>query len=236
MRKTKDKKAIIVEKKQEEEKKIQNSIRELEEFYVNGKVNNLLSEIETKKEELVKDMIEYAKENEKPCKWDKDGRPINYEIKINPVVISNQFFKSISPIGCQMPMYNAEQISIAFDYFMDLITEVNIHIGNFPPSLTLFAKFLGISLSTLSSYKRSTDINMRYIMEKIYDQIGDENLTMSQMGIVRERSTLFKLKSQNEIVEKGQTNVNITYKANINKAEMEEKLEKYKNLLNKKGV
>ena len=73
-------------------------------------------------------------------------------------------------------------------------------------------------------------------MEKIYDQIGDENLTMSQMGIVRERSTLFKLKSQNEIVEKGQTNVNITYKTNINKAEMEEKLEKYKNLLNKKGV
>ena len=49
MRKTKDKKAIIVEKKQEEEKKIQNSIRELEEFYVNGKVNNLLSEIDAKK-------------------------------------------------------------------------------------------------------------------------------------------------------------------------------------------
>ena len=77
MRKTKDKKAIIVEKKQEEEKKIQNSIRELEEFYVNGKVNNLLSEIDAKKEELVKDMIEYAKENTKPRKWDNDGCPIN---------------------------------------------------------------------------------------------------------------------------------------------------------------
>lgn len=236
MRKTKSKKQIIEEEKQVEEKEIQNDIRELEEFYVNGKVSNLLSNIEAKKDELIKNMIEYAKENEKPCKWDKDGVPIDYEVKINPVVINNHFFKSITPIGCQVPMYNAEQISIAFDYFMDLIAEVNMRIGNFPPSLTLFAKFLGISLSTLSGYKRSTDINMRYIMEKIYDQIGDENLTMSQMGIVRERSTLFKLKSQNEIVEKGQTNVNITYKANINKADMEEKLEKYKNLLNKKGV
>ena len=61
MKKTKDKKAIIVEKKQEEEKKIQNSIRELEEFYVNGKVNNLLSEIDDKLsniDSIIKDINE----------------------------------------------------------------------------------------------------------------------------------------------------------------------------------
>ena len=40
--------------------------------------------------------------------------------------------------------------------------------------------------------------------------------------------------AQNEIVEKATPNVNITYKATIDKDALENKLDKYKALLNKK--
>ena len=89
-------------------------------------------------------------------------------------------------------------------------------------------------MSTLRNYRNSEDMDMRNIVEKIYDQIGEENLTMSQMGVAKEKSTLFRLKTQNEIVEKATPNVNITYKTTIDKDALENKLDKYKALLNKK--
>ena len=75
---------------------------------------------------------------------------------------------------------------------------------------------------------------MRIIVEKIYDQIGDENITMSQMGIVSERSTIFKMKSQNEIVEKQQPTVHISITEKPDYEQIEERLKKYKQFANKK--
>ncbi len=209
-------------------------VRKLEEFYVNGTVSDLIPELNKQKEKMVEKMIEYAKENKTACKWDKDGYPIDYTVEIKPIVINNYFFKSIVPLGSKIPAYSAEQIAMAFDYYMDIITNINVHIGNYPTSLTTFCKFLGISMTTLRNYRNSEDMDMRNIVEKIYDQIGEENLTMSQMGVAKEKSTLFRLKTQNEIVEKATPNVNITYKATIDKDALENKLDKYKALLNKK--
>ena len=76
---------------------------------------------------------------------------------------------------------------------------------------------------------------MRNVVEKIYDQLGDDNLTMSQMGQVREKSTIFKLKAQHEMVEKVQPNVNITYKEVVNTDRINANLEKYKDFIEKKG-
>ena len=77
---------------------------------------------------------------------------------------------------------------------------------------------------------------MRVVAEKIYDQVGDENLTMSQMGITRERSTIFKLKSQNEMVEKVNPNVNISVKAlDVDLDRINERINKYKKFTSKKG-
>ena len=209
-------------------------VRKLEEFYVNGTVSDLIPELNKQKDKMVEKMIEYAKENKTACKWDKDGHPVDYTIEIKPIVINNYFFKSIVPLGSKIPTYSAEQIAMAFDYYMDIITNINVHIGNYPTSLTTFCKFLGISMTTLRNYRNSEDIDMRNIVEKIYDQIGEENLTMSQMGVAKEKSTLFRLKTQNEIVEKATPNVNITYKTTIDKDALENKLDKYKALLNKK--
>lgn len=216
------------------QKKNQNDLRVLEEFYTTGKVENMLKTIEKKKEELVKDMINYAETRKVPIKWDKKGNPTAYALNINPLVINNYYFKSIVPIASQEPIYNAEKLAMVYDYYCDILTGINEHIGYFPSSLTSFCKLAGITLSTLKSYKNSNDLNMRIIAEKIYDQIGDENITLAQMGRAKERTTLFKLKSQNEMVEKQQPNVNINITEQPDMGKIEERIKKYKVFANKK--
>lgn len=224
------------EKNLEIQKENQNHLRELEQFYNEGKIDDLLLNVEKQKEQLVEEMIKYANENRKECKWTKDGDPIDFKVEMKPLVISNYFFKSIVPIGSQEPIYNAEKLSMVFDYYCQILAEVNDKIGSFPSSLTLFCKFAGITLNTLRQYKNSQDYSMRVVAEKIYDQIGDENITMSQLGVTRERSTLFRLKSQNEMVEKVQPNVNISVKAiDVDLDRINERINKYKQFTSKKG-
>lgn len=225
----------LKEENLEIKQKNQNELRKLEQFYNTNEIDTLFKDVEEKKQELVEKMIQYAKDHEKECKWTKDGDPIDWKVEINPLVINNYFFKSIVPIGSQEPVYNAEKLSMVFDYYCDILAEVNDKIGNFPSSLTSFCKMAGITLNTLRNYRNSQDYSMRVIAEKIYDQIGDENITMSQMGVVRERSTIFKMKAQNEIVEKVNPNVNISVKAvEVDLDRINERLDKYKNYTTKK--
>lgn len=223
------------EKNKEIELKNTNKLRDLEQFYVEGKVDDMLATIKEKKEQLVDDMIRYAESHKKPVKWNTDGDPIGEKIDLNPYVISNYFFKPITPIVGQEPMYNAEKLGMVFDYYCDLLAEVNDRIGKFPSSLTLFCKFAGITLNSLRQYRNSADYSMRVVAEKIYDQIGDENITMSQLGIVKERTTIFKMKAQNEIVEKEQPKVNINITEAPDMERINERINKYKAFANKKG-
>lgn len=221
-------------KNSEIQKENQNQLRELEQFYVEGKVDDMLETINKKKEELVQDMIKYAEKHLEPVKWDKDGCVLAEKVKVNPLVINNYFFKPITPIGCQEPVYNAEKLSMVFDYYCDILAEVNDRIGNYPSSLTSFCRLAGITFNTLRQYRNSDDYNMRVIADKIYDQIGDENVTMSQMGVVREKTTLFKMKSQNEMVEKLQPQVKVNVNTEIDIDKINERLNKYKQFANKK--
>lgn len=224
----------LKEENYEIQKQNQNELRELEQFYTEGKVDNMLANIQEKKDELVKDMIKYHDSHLKECKWDKDGNPLAWEVNINPLVINNYFFKPICPITSQEPIYNAEKLGMVFDYYCDILAEVNNQIGNYPSSLTSFCKLAGITFNTLRNYRNSDDYNMRVVAEKIYDQIGDENVTMSQMGVVRERSTIFKMKSQNEMVEKVQPQVKVNVNAEVDVDRIQERLNKYKRFASKK--
>jgi hypothetical protein len=93
----------------------------------------------------------------------------------------------------------------------------------------------GITFNTLKSYRNSDDYNMRIIAEKIYDQIGDENITMSQLGIAKEKTTIFKMKSQNEMVEKEQPKININITEKPDMEAIQQRLNKYKQFADKKG-
>ena len=212
-----------------------NDLRELEQDFINDKISNMMNSIEAKKEELIGEMQIYAEENKIPVKWDEDGNGTKYETRVNPLVITNYFFKPIIPITSQEPIYNAEKLGMVFDYYCDLIAEVNNKIGYFPSSLTSFCKLAGITLSTLRNYKNSADLSMRIVAEKIYDQIGDDNITLSQLGAVRERTTIFKMKSQNELVEKEQPKVSINIVEKPDYERIQERLDKYKYFANKKG-
>lgn len=223
------------EKKLEMQRKKQNDLREFEQMYIENKIDNMFENIEQKKEELVADMIQYAEEHKKPVKWNKDGIPIGEKIEINPLVINNYFFKSIVPITSQEPLYNGEKLGMVFDYYCEILAEINDRIGNFPSSLTSFCKLAGITMQTLRNYKNSSDYSLRVVAEKIYDQIGDENITMSQMGVVRERSTIFKMKAQNEIIEKEQPKVSINITEKPDMERIAERLSKYKEYATKKG-
>lgn len=213
----------------------QNNLRDLEQFYNESKVDNILGKLEERKEKMCTEIQLYAEKHTKPCKWNKDGEPIEFSVNVNPLVINNYFFKSIVPLGSVEPMYNAEKLALAFDYYCYILSEVNDKIGNFPSSLTSFCKLCGITLSTLRSYKNSSDLNMRIITEKIYDQIGDNNITMSQLGITKERTTIFRLKSENEMVEKEQPRVNINIVDKPDMEQIQERLDKYRIFANKKG-
>ena len=224
----------LKQKNKEIQKKNQNELRDLEQMYNTNKIDTMLQTIEERKQKLVEDMINYAKENEKEVKWTKDGDPVAWSVDVKPLVILNYFFKPITPISSQEPIYNAEKLGMVFDYYCEILAQVNDKIGDFPSSLTSFCKFAGITLSTLRSYKNSQDYNMRVIAEKIYDQIGDENITMSQIGKAKERTTLFKMKSQNELVEKQQPQVkiNITDKPDFD--QIQARINKYKQFARKK--
>ncbi len=214
----------------------QNKLRKLEEFYVTGKVDDMLVEIENQKKKIVDEIIDYANRNTKPTKFDKDGDPVQYGIDVKPIVIQNYFFKSIVPLSSSMPIYNAEKLALVYDYYNFIISEVNDKIGNYPSSLTSFCKLAGITLGELRSYRNSPDINMQTIVDKIYDDIGDSNLTMGQLDIAKSTTTLFKLKAQNEMVEKVQPKVNINIVETPDKDAIQEKIEKYKEFIGKKGA
>lgn len=216
------------------QKNNQNELRKLEEFYTTGKLEDSLQTINERRDILVKDMQDYAEKHKFVSKYDRDGNPVDYGVKINPVVISNYFFKPITPISSQEPIYNAEKLGMIYDYYCEILAMVNDIIGDYPSSLTNFCKFAGLSLSTLRRYKDSDDINMRVITNKIYDQIGDENITMSQLGYVKERSTIFKMKSENEMVEKQQPKVSINIVEKPDMEKIEARINKYRQFVNKK--
>ena len=210
-------------------------LKELEQDYINSKIDEMPLYIEEQKQKITKEMIEYHDKHLKECKWDKEGNPIEWKVQMNPLVISNYFLKPVTNLSCVEPIYSPEKLSLVYDYYCYLIAEINDKIGDFPPSLTSFCKLSSLTLNTLRSYRNSNDYNMRVIAEKIYDQIGDENVTMSQMGVVRERSTIFKMKAQNEMIEKVQPQVKVNVNAEIDMDKINERLDKYKRFANKKN-
>lgn len=196
-----------------------NELKNLEQAYIDNKILEMPKYLEEQKKKITKEIIKYAEEHEN---------------KLNPLVITNYFFKPITNISCVEPMYSPEQLGLMFDYYCHIVAEINEKIDFFPTSLTSFCKLCSLTLNTLRTYRNSSDYNMRIIVEKIYDQIGDENLTMSQMGIVNERSTIFKLKSQNELVEKEQPKINVSIVEKPNFDEIEAKIRQYNQFSAKK--
>lgn len=216
-----------MEDKNYDEKRIaiRNEITELQQFYVDGVFENLPQVVEQRKNELVDKLIEF-KENHIQYKYDKYG---NEEKIVNPYLVSTYFFTSLNSIGNISPDYSPENMSIVWNVYQYLVEQVNLQICPFAPSLTHFCKFAGISTSTLRSYKNSFDKNMREIVEKIYDACYDGQMSTAQGGAIKERSTIWRMKTENEVVEKKTPNVNVNISENVDIKEVNDRLN---NILN----
>ena len=141
-----------------QENKVQ--LRTLEKMYVDGVINNLEEIVADKKKEIVEKLQEfYLKLEEKP------------EIR-SPYLINSYFFKSINPMPNHEPKYTAEKLGIVWELYQEILTEVNMNIGEILPNLSSFCKFAGITLSTFRNYKNSPDEGLRILVEKIGDEFS----------------------------------------------------------------
>lgn len=162
------------------------------------------------------------------------GEIIDNYIEINPTIITNTFFKPIVPLTVKMK-YNGEQLSMLYDYYKELILEINDRLGSFPSSLTLFCRFIGLTLDEFKELKDDANETTRLVVKKIFDDIDDANLSMAQTGNVKERTTLFRLKAQNEMIEKPTPKVNVNIKANLDDNRIKGNILDYQDFLGKKG-
>ena len=103
------------------------------------------------------------------------------------------------------------------------------------PSLSNFCRFAGITLSTFKGYKSSPDESLRIIVEKIDDACFDTQVTMSQYGAVKERSTIFRMKAEQERVEKETPAIHIHNDA-VDLSEITNRLKEIKNYNVKKAA
>lgn len=214
-----------IEKERQERIKIKNDITELQQFYVDAKLSNLPIIVEKRKKFIIQQLMEF-KDKHVHYKFDKNG---NKELDVNEYLVSTYFFRSLNPIGNVSPDYSPENLSIVWDIYMYLIEQVNIEICPFNPSLTHFCRFAGISTKKLKSYANSHDPNMRELVDKIYDSVYEAQMNMAQNGKVKEKSTIWRLKTENDVVEKKTPNINVNISQKVDTNEVNSRLD---NILN----
>ena len=184
-------------------------------------------------EKVKNERIEWIKEYGEKClktKYDKYGNGTSY-YDTNPIVISEKAFGKVDKKTKGVLLYTKEQLEEYYELYRELVLAVNEYAGIFPTSLTTFCKLIGVTIDVLKQYRETADIEMKKLIDTIYDEINDDNLFLSQLGQANEKSTIFKLKSQNELTEKKQPTVNISLKGVMNQAKYDKTLEKYNHLL-----
>lgn len=204
-----------------QENKIQ--LRQLEKMYVDGVIDDLEEIVAKKKEEIVEKLNKFYIENtEKSALY-------------NPYIINSYFFKSINPMPNHEPKYTAEKLGIVWELYQDILTEVNMKIGEILPSLSSFCKFAGITVATFKGYKNSPDEGLRILVEKINDECFDSQVTMAQNGLLKERSTIYRMKAEQERIEKETPAIHI-HENTVDVGSIVNRLKEIKQYNDKKGA
>ena len=215
--------ALINQKVKEIESK--NDVIQAQEFYVNGTLNNLEEIVKQKQEEIVKKVDEYNKMMTQEI-LNEDGEIEEIKEKpYNPYLVSTFFFKSINPLTNIEPQYSSEKLAVVWNLYMELIEKVNVYVGVIQPTLSHFAKFAGISTATLKQYKNSPDLQMKILINKIFDETFDSNVLLAQNKKLSNRSTELRVKVENEVQEKPQVKVNVNVNQDADLGQISARLE-----------
>jgi len=116
-----------------------------------------------------------------------------------------------------------------------MVGKISAKIGVIVPSLSNFCNFAGIRLSTFKQYKQSVDEDMRIVVEKIEDGCFDSNLTLAQLGYIKERSTVYRMKSEQERVEKEMPSIHI-HNESVDLGDINRRLQELKGFKEKKQI
>ena len=206
-------------------------VRMIEKQYVENELGSLELAVENKRKEIEKKLIDFSN-GFKVKQYTKNGD--EYEIpNNNPILIQKYFFQSINPLVNVEPTYSAEKLGIVWQLYEEMIGKISARIGMIVPNISSFCSFAGIRLSTFKGYKNSPDADMRIVVEKIEDGCFDSNVTLAQMGYIKERSTIYRMKSEQERVEKEMPDIHI-HNEGVNLGDINKRLAALKGLNEKK--
>lgn len=209
-------------------------VRELQNFYVNSTISNLPELIDERKKDLLHKFTSYVNNNSR-TRYTKDGNPYKV-LNVNPVIINKYFFSSLNPLSGYQPMYSQETLSIVFNLYEDICSQVNEKIGNYIPTLSNFCKFAGISTTTFRNYCDSSDMNMRVLTDKIEDYCFDTSVTASQLGMAKESITKYRMKTEIGKIEKETPTIHLHQENIVDFKDVSERLESLINYNKKKIV
>lgn len=185
-------------------------------------------DIDERKDKFDKDFREYVSKVNTDLNIDKHGNS-NIKLKYkNPIVLNSTF---LYPMEYSENKYNftVSELEVLFKLYCYIISNINNEIGVFPPSLSSFCRFIDISTERFKMLKQDPDEEIRKIICKVEDYCYDMNVSLSQSGLAKERATTYRMKSEQEKMEKEQPHIFVRAK-NINIGEMQDKIHRIKEL------
>lgn len=114
--------------------------------------------------------------------------PYVYELISNPNILSTKV------------KLTTTELTIAFQEFKKVITEINKHTRQ-TPSIELFSAFIGISTNTYRNYLNDIDEERRNVMKMIDDYITGTVLQSSKNRQIDSATAVFTMKAQHGVTE-----------------------------------
>lgn len=119
--------------------------------------------INKRKKEFVKEFQEYKDKNS------FDGQYFPEERKIPMFKVIQHTFRPLIKVAGLSPVYSADELSVAFDFYVDCVEKLN-ETAPYPPKIEDFCRMINISRKTFDRYQNSSsDENMRNVCDKIQD-------------------------------------------------------------------
>lgn len=97
-------------------------------------------------------------------------------------------------------IYTTDEILFAFQAFQGLVNRINEKVL-FVPTINVFCGYLGVSTTTYKSWLASGDEDRRELMQIIDDYLADVALSLAQNRKIDGLVTMYRTKSQHNIVE-----------------------------------
>lgn len=163
---------------------------------------DMRAELLLKKQKQLKKFINKRRELffvelDKYCiaKADEESDIIEYkEQKLPLLELTTKIFEPLIKVGGKSPNYSPEQISMAFDFFKQMVIVLNKN-NLYIPQKEDFCSLLGISTQKLKYWKDTGSLEMRDVICQVEDYLAG---VVSQAGLQRKASesmAMFTLKS-----------------------------------------